>query len=88
VGAEECRFLQALPRTALQLLPMGLDENTVDWAVQYKKARNKYIWTTKNAPEKVAEAKEHYKKMELAYLVDQLLHGKPTGLERKTYYDC
>jgi hypothetical protein len=53
---------------------MGLDENTVDWAVQYKKARNKYIWAIRNAPEKVAEAKENYKKAELAYLVDQLLH--------------
>jgi hypothetical protein len=50
------------------------DKDKVDWAVQYKKARNKYIWATRNAPEKVAEAKENYKKAELAYLVDQLLH--------------
>ena len=54
-------------------------EPEVEWATKYKKARNKYIWAVKNAPEKVAVAKENYKKMELAYRVDQLIKGSAQG---------
>jgi hypothetical protein len=54
-------------------------EPEVEWATGYKKARNKYIWAIKNAPEKVAVTKENYKKAELAYRVDQLRKESAQG---------
>lgn len=64
---------QSSKRIALASTP----KPEVDWAIEYKKARSAYIWARKQAREKgdrvtVARAEEHYKKMELAYRVDQL----------------
>lgn len=59
-------------------------EPEVDWAIEYKKARSAYIWARKQAREKgdrvmVVRAEEHYKKMELAYRVDQLINRSGQG---------
>jgi hypothetical protein len=53
-----------------------------NWADEYRKARTRLNSAKKRALEnqkELAQAKEHYAKMEIAYRVEQLLSGAVQG---------